>query len=98
MDIGFVQHGQYAKVKISAFDFAVYGGLDGTVETISADSITDQKGNSYYLVKVRVDTAYFGEGERRLTVIPGMQATVDISVAERTMLEYILKPLLRVLG
>jgi adhesin transport system membrane fusion protein len=97
-DIGFVQHGQFAKVKVSAFDFAVYGGLNGTVETISADSITDQKGNSYYLVKVRVDTAYFGKGENRLTVIPGMQATVDISVAERTMLEYILKPLLRVLG
>jgi adhesin transport system membrane fusion protein len=96
-DIGFVRHGQFAKVKISAFDFAVYGGLDGTVETISADSITDQKGNSYYIVKVRVEQAYFGQGESRLTVIPGMQATVDISVAERSVLEYILKPLLRVL-
>lgn len=96
-DIGFVRHGQFAKVKISAFDFAVYGGLDGTVETISADSITDQKGNSYYIVKVRVEQAYFGEGDNRLTVIPGMQATVDISVAERSVLEYVMKPLLRVL-
>lgn len=96
-DIGFVRQGQFAKVKISAFDFAVYGGLDGTVETISADSITDQRGNSYYVVKVRVDKSYFGEGEARLNVIPGMQATVDISVAERSVLEYIMKPLLRAL-
>ncbi|KZY73461.1 hypothetical protein A3765_12905 [Oleiphilus sp. HI0130] len=96
-DIGFVRRDQYAKVKISAFDFAVYGGLDGKVETISADSITDQRGNSYYIVKVHVDKSYFGEGENRLNVIPGMQATVDISVAERTVLEYIMKPLLRVL-
>ena len=96
-DIGFVRQGQFAKVKISAFDFAVYGGLDGTVETISADSITDQRGNSYYIVKVRVDKSYFGEGEARLNVIPGMQATVDISVAERSVLEYIMKPLLRAL-
>ena len=96
-DIGFVRRGQYAKVKVSAFDFAVYGGLDGTVETISADSITDQRGNSYYVVKVHVDKAYFGEGESRLNVIPGMQAIVDISVAERSVLEYIMKPLLRAL-
>ncbi len=96
-DIGFVRRGQFAKVKISAFDFAIYGGLEGKVETISADSITDQRGNSFYIVKVHVDKAYFGEGESRLNVIPGMQATVDISVAERTVLEYIMKPLLRAL-
>lgn len=96
-DIGFVRRGQYAKVKVSAFDFAVYGGLDGKVDTISADSITDQRGNSYYIVKVHVDKAYFGDAEKRLSVIPGMQATVDISVAERTVLHYIMKPLLRAL-
>ncbi|WP_257275921.1 MULTISPECIES: HlyD family type I secretion periplasmic adaptor subunit [unclassified Endozoicomonas] len=96
-DIGFVQHGQHAKVKISAFDFAVYGGLDGRVQTISADSITDQHGNSYYIVKVRVEKAYFGEGNSHLNIIPGMQATVDISVAERSVLQYIMKPLLRAL-
>ena len=96
-DIGFVRHDQYAKVKISAFDFAVYGGLDGKVETISADSITDQRGNSYYIVKVHVDKSYYDQGNTRLNVIPGMQATVDISVAERSVLEYIMKPLLRAL-
>ncbi|KZX78769.1 hypothetical protein A3715_09760 [Oleiphilus sp. HI0009] len=96
-DIGFVRRDQYAKVKISAFDFAVYGGLDGKVETISADSITDQRGNSHYLVKVHVDQAYFDNPNGRLNVIPGMQATVDISVAERSVLEYIMKPLLRAL-
>lgn len=96
-DIGFVRRGQTAKVKVSAFDFAVYGGLDGRVQTISADSITDQRGNSYYIVKIRVEKAFFGEGNHRLSVIPGMQATVDISVAERSVLQYIMKPLLRVL-
>ena len=96
-DIGFVRRGQTAKVKVSAFDFAIYGGLNGTVETVSADTITDKKGQSYYLVKVHVDKAYFDVRNERLNVIPGMQATVDISVAERTVLEYIMKPLLRAL-
>lgn len=97
-DIGFLRVGQKAKVKITAYDFAIYGGLDGIVETVSADTIVDRKGNSFYLIKVRVENAYFGNGDERLMVIPGMMATVDVSVANRSVLEYILKPLLRVLG
>ncbi|CAH0990023.1 Type I secretion system membrane fusion protein PrsE [Sinobacterium norvegicum] len=96
-DVGFLRVGQPAMVKITAFDFAVYGGLEGVVETVSADTITDPKGNSFYLIKVRVEKAWFDDGDQRLLVIPGMMATVDVSVAERSVLEFILKPLLRVL-
>jgi|TARA_B110000116_G_scaffold248795_1_gene242047 adhesin transport system membrane fusion protein len=96
-DIGFLKKGQAAKVKITAFDFALYGGLDGKVETVSADTIVDKKGNSFYIIKIRVEKAYFDEGDDKLQVIPGMTASVDISVAQRSVLHFVLKPLLRVL-
>lgn len=97
-DVGFLIPGMPAKVRVSAFDFAVYGGLDGTVETISADSLVDQRGRSFYIAKVRVDRSSFDHGDQTLRVIPGMQATVDIKIAERNALQYILKPLLRVVN
>ena len=92
-DIGFLYPGQTAEVKFTAYDFSIYGGLQGHVEEIGADSITDEKGNSYYIVKVRTDTAYVGSDER--PIIPGMMAEVHILTGKRTLMQYLLKPVLR---
>jgi adhesin transport system membrane fusion protein len=94
-DIAFVYPGQKATVKITAYDYTIYGGLDGKVEFISADSITDKDGKSYYLVTVRTDKDYLGKADKPMSIIPGMMAEVDILTGERTVLTYILKPLLR---
>lgn len=92
-DIGFLYPSQTAEVKLTAYDFSIYGGLQGRVEEIGADSITDEKGNSYYLVKVRTDRAYVGSDER--PIIPGMMAEVHILTGKRTLMQYLLKPVLR---
>jgi adhesin transport system membrane fusion protein len=92
-DIGFLYPGQKAEVKFTAYDFSIYGGLRGHIEEIGADSITDEKGNSYYLVKVRTDKSYVGSDER--PIIPGMMAEVHILTGKRTLMQYLLKPVLR---
>lgn len=94
-DIAFLHPGQSALVKFTAYDFSVYGGLDGVLENIGADSITDEKGNTYYLVKVRTKTGYLEENGKRLPIIPGMVAEVDIRTGKKTILSYLLKPVLR---
>lgn len=95
-DIAFLHPNQLAKVKITAYDFSIYGGLDGRVERISADTITDADGNSFYRVYVRTqDNALTHQGER-LPIIPGMTAQVDILTGEKTVLDYLLKPILKV--
>lgn len=95
-DIGFVQQDMAARVRISAFNFAMYGGLDGTVESVSADSIVDEKGRSFYLVRIKVNGKLTGADGKELRVIPGMQATVDITVARRTAFVYLVNPLLKI--
>jgi len=92
-DIGFLHPGQEAEVKFSAYDFAIYGGLKGRLEQIGANTITDEKGNSFYVVKVRTDRADVGDNSR--PIIPGMQAEVHILTGKRTLLQYLLKPILR---
>ena len=92
-DIGFLHAGQKAEVKFTAYDFAIYGGLEGVVEQIGADTITDEKGNSFYIVKVRTDRAYVGDDNR--PIIPGMVAEVHILTGKRTVMQYLLKPVLR---
>lgn len=91
-DIAFLHPGQEAEVKFTAYDFTVYGGMSGHVEQISADTVTDSKGDSYYIARVRTDAAQLGEG---LAIIPGMQADVHILTGKRTVLQYLLKPILR---
>lgn len=92
-DIGFLYAGQNAEVKFTAYDFAVYGGLSGTLEQTSADTITDEKGNSFYVAKVRTEQAYVGEDNR--PILPGMVADVHILTGKRTVMQYLLKPILR---
>jgi adhesin transport system membrane fusion protein len=92
-DIGFLHLGQKAEVKFTAYDFAIYGGLSGKVEQIGADTITDKDGNSFYLVKVRTDQSFVGDDDR--PIIPGMVANVHIMTGKRTVMQYLLKPILR---
>lgn len=94
-DIAFLHPDQKAKVKFTAYDFTIYGGLDAELEHISADSITDDLGNSFYLVNVRTQKNYLGNESDPLPIIPGMVATVDILTGKKTILSYILKPVLR---
>ncbi|HAZ7574694.1 HlyD family type I secretion periplasmic adaptor subunit [Legionella sp. PATHC032] len=98
-DIGFIHPGQKAMVKITAYDFSIYGGLEGVVEHISADTIideqTDKKEESYYIVKVRTEKNYLGTEKKPLPIIPGMQATVDILTGQKSVLQYLLKPIIK---
>jgi len=94
-DIAFLHPGQKAVVKFSAYDFAIYGGLDGKVEHISADTIVDEEGESFYLVKVRTDQNYLGSESDPLPIIPGMTAGVDVLTGKKSVLTYLLKPVLR---
>ena len=92
-DRGNIYPGLPARIKISAYDSAVYGGLDGTVVDVSPDVIQDQKGEVYYRVRLRADTANFGKGK---PVIPGMTAEADIRSGSQTILDYILGPFIRI--
>jgi len=95
-DIGFILVGLKAKVKLTAFDFSTYGGLDGEVIFVSADTITDKKGVSYFLVRVKTDTNYITDKKGlEHTIIPGMQAETDIVVDNKSIFAYILKPMLK---
>ncbi len=94
-DIAFLRPGQEAKIKITAYDYTIYGGLDAKLERIGADSLTDDKGNSYYLVELRTDRNYLGPKDNPLPIIPGMVATAEILTGKKTILTYLLKPVLR---
>ncbi|KJY84507.1 hemolysin secretion protein D [Vibrio galatheae] len=92
-DIAFLRPDLHTIVKFSAYDFTKYGGLEGTLEHISADTTTDEEGNSYYLVRVRTKETSLDK-DNSLPIIPGMTASVDIITGKRTILEYLLKPIL----
>lgn len=92
-DIAFLSPGQRALVKFTAYDFVIYGGMEAEVEAIGADTITDDKGNAFYLVKVRTHSPTLGK--KKLPIIPGMVAEVDILTGEKSVLSYLMKPVLR---
>ena len=92
-DIGFLHPQQKAEVKFTAYDFSIYGGLEGVLEQTSADTIVDEKGNAFYIAQVRTDKTYVGEGH--MPILPGMIAEVHILTGKRTVLQYLLKPVLR---
>lgn len=91
-DIAFLRPGQQAMVKFTAYDFSVYGGLEADVINIGADSVIDEKGNAFYHVRVRTHKPSLGPN---LPVIPGMVAQVDVITGKKTVLSYLLKPVLR---
>lgn len=94
-DIAFIHPGQRAVVKISAYDYAIYGGLNGVVESISPDTIQDEVKPEiyYYRVFIRTDNDYVqNKAGRRFSITPGMVSTVDIKTGEKTVMDYLIKP------
>ena len=91
-DIAFIHPGQAATVKFTAYDFSIYGGMDATVDNISPDTVVDEKGNAFYLVRVATRRADFGD---RMPIIPGMTAEVDILTGNKSVMSYLLKPVLK---
>ena len=94
-DVAFIHPGQQVTVKLTAYDCAIYGGLDSVLELISADSISDETGEHFFQIRVRTNKNYLGSDNNPLPIIPGMTATVDIITGEKTVMDYILKPLKR---
>ncbi|MCW3170979.1 HlyD family type I secretion periplasmic adaptor subunit [Shewanella subflava] len=95
-DIAFLHPGLPAVVKVTAYDFTRYGGLKGTVEHISADTSQDEEGNSFYIIKVRTEeSSLIKDDGTQMPIIPGMLTSVDVITGKRSILEYILNPILR---
>ncbi|HYQ38101.1 MAG TPA: HlyD family type I secretion periplasmic adaptor subunit [Pseudomonas sp.] len=94
-DVAFLHPGQQAMVKFTAYDYTIYGGLKAKLEMISADTITDEEGKSFYLIQLRTDKNHLGSDEKPLLIIPGMVANVDIITGHKSVLDYLLKPVLK---
>ena len=99
-EVAFLRPGLPATVKISAYDYAIYGGLHGEVELISPDTLRDDEqrtagSNRYYRVLVRTTSSTLSAGGKELPIIPGMTASVEIRTGEKTVMDYILKPILK---
>lgn len=95
LDRGYVTEGQDVLIKFSTYDYARYGGLQGKVYLVSPDSTPDDKGNLYFRILVKMQKHYLGENEGNLPVMAGMEATVDIHTGEKTVMDYLIKPVLK---
>lgn len=94
-DVAFLHPGQDVMVKVTAYDFSIYGGLEGKLEQISADTIEDKTGEFFYLVKVRTRKTFLTFHNEVLPIIPGMLVQADILIGKKTVLQYIMKPILK---
>ena len=95
-DIAFLHPGQKAMIKLTAYDFSIYGGLEAELEHISADTITNEEnGESYYIIRLRTTKNYLEKNGAKLNIIAGMTAEVDILTGKKSVLDYILKPILK---
>ena len=92
-DIAFIYPGQKAMVKFTAYNYSIYGGLEGKVISISPDTIVDKKERTFYIVRIKTDKNYLGDIKKPLKIIPGMVLSASIITGKRTILDYILKPL-----
>jgi len=95
IDRGYVEESQDAVVKINTYDFVRYGGLDGKVIHVAPDSTTSPEGETYFRVIVQTEKTYLGETEGLFAITPGMEATVDIHTGEKSVMEYLVKPVLK---
>lgn len=95
-DVGFLRPGQKAKVRLTAYDFGSYGTLEGSLENISADAIVDEFGESYFQVIIKTSNSFFTKKNRKLPIIPGMVAEIDVLTGKRTILEYFLDPVKKI--
>jgi len=97
-DIANIRRGQEATIKLSAYDYTIYGTLKGVVDVISADTFRDERsrapdGDPHYKVTLRVDMTEMNARQARVEMRPGMLATVELHTGEKTVLQYLLKPL-----
>ncbi len=99
-DRAFLRPNQAATVKLSAYDFSIYGGLEGKVIDISADAIDDDKkqGETYYRIRIRTNINHLLYQGRRLPIIPGMTASVDIKTGKKTVLDYLFEPIAKIIN
>ncbi|NVK18254.1 MAG: HlyD family type I secretion periplasmic adaptor subunit [Methylocystaceae bacterium] len=95
IDRGYVEENQDAVVKINTYDFVRYGSLDGKVIHVAPDSTTTQEGETYFRVIVQTEKTYLGDKEGVYAITPGMEATVDIHTGEKSVIEYLIKPVLK---
>ena len=95
-DIAFLHPGQEAMIKFTAYDYTIYGGLKGKLEQIGADTVMDEeKKNTFYIIKLRTDRSHLGTDDKPLLIIPGMVASVDIITGKKSILSYLLKPIIK---
>jgi adhesin transport system membrane fusion protein len=98
-DIAFIKVGDKANVKVTAYDFSIFGGLRGTVRQVSADSIFDEvERQAYYTVLVETDQAYIVRDGQRLPIVPGMICDVEVLTGRRSILSYLFKPVSKAFG
>lgn len=95
-DIGFIKTGDHATIKVSAYSYATYGGINAKITNISADAITDNNNQSFYEVLLQTEQNYLGSSERPLPIMPGMTVTINILTGKKTVLDYLLKPFINV--
>ena len=96
-DIGFVRASQTALVKLTTYDSSVFGALEGNISVVGSDSITEEKGDQYYLVKIELTKTFLEKGDMRLQLRPGMIAQVDIITGKRRIYEYVFSPFTKML-
>jgi len=94
-DVAFLRPGLPATVKVTAYDYSIYGSLPAKLEDISADTITDEKGEKFYRIRLRTDRNYIGNEDKPLPIIAGMTVQTDILTGKKTVLDYLLKPILK---
>jgi len=98
-DIGFVKLGQKAKVKLTAYDYSIFGSIDGRIVNISADAVSNEERGQqqyFYLARIETNSSIMNSIGKKLPIIPGMQAQVDVITGQKTVLRYLLKPIIGV--
>lgn len=94
-DAGFIAPGQAVRVKVAAYDFSIYGGLDGHIDTIGADTVQEKDGKEFFYVQVSTRGQLFDKNKKKLDLVPGMACSVDIVTGQKSVLTYLFKPIVR---
>ena len=94
-DIAFIKPGQPVRIRVSAYDSSVFGALEGKVVRVGADTVFDEKQRPYFEVQLKTDKNYVGQPDQHMTISPGMSVDASIKTGKRTVLEYLLKPIVK---